>query len=369
MKVGYFGRPIGAIGGIARHTTELLAALGRVAPANQYLVYTNRPNVVFPLPGAIIRRGPARIGRVLWEQVVVASQLRRDRPDVYHSPDFTLPLTADPPMIVTVHDLIYLKQPQGTSWRAAALYRLLTGPSVRKARRVLAVSQHSAREVRSAFGLREEQVTVVPSGVSETLRRLAAQLPPGESRETSEAPRPYILYAGLLTSRKGVLTLLGAFEHLRESGWAGYLVLAGLQGSDYATVAKRIASSAYRESILLKGAVDDATLARLYASASVFCLPSFHEGFGLTVLEAMTFGCPVVASECSAIPEAVGDCGLLAPPGDPSALAEALRKVLLDEDLAASLRERGRQRAGEFTWDGSARRTLEVYREVGEDSR
>ncbi|MEJ5298647.1 MAG: glycosyltransferase family 1 protein [Armatimonadota bacterium] len=369
MKVGYFGRPIGAIGGIARHTTELLAALGRVGPENEYLVYTNRPRVVLPQPGASVRRGPARIGRVLWEQVVVAAQLRRDRPDVYHSPDFTLPLAADPPMIVTVHDLIYLKQPQGTSWRAAALYRLLTGASVRKARRVLTVSRHAAWEVRTAFGLREEQVTVVPSGVSETLRRLAAQLPQGKGGETSEAPRPYILYAGLLTARKGVLTLLDAFEHLRESGWAGYLVLTGLQGSDYATVAKKIASSAYGEDIVLKGAVDDATLARLYASASVFCLPSFHEGFGLTVLEAMTFGCPVVASDCSALPEAVGDCGLLASPGDPNALADALRKVLDNEDVAASLRERGRQRAGEFTWDGSARRTLEVYQEVVEETR
>lgn len=369
MRIGYFGRPIGAIGGIARHTAELLAALGRVAPENEYFVYTNRPGAVPPLAGAVVRRGPARIGRVLWEQIVVAAQLRRDRPAVYHSPDFTLPLAAGVPMIVTVHDLIYLRQPQGTSLRAAALYRLLTGASVRKAKRVLTVSRHAAAEVRSAFGLEGARVTVVPSGVSETLRRLAGDIPPGSAPESAGVPGPYVLYVGLLTARKGVLTLVEAFERLQESGRAGFLVLAGLQGSDYAAVATRIQASAVRERIILKGAVDDVCLARLYASAGAFCLPSLHEGFGLTVLEAMMFGCPVVASDCSALPEAVGDCGLLVPPEDPDALACALARVLDDGELAADLRERGRERARRFTWDESARRTLAVYREVAEGHR
>ncbi len=367
MRVGYFGRPIGAVGGIARHTTELLAALGRKAPENEYYVYTNRKAGIPPVPRAVVRNGPAWPGRVLWEQVVVAAQLRRDRPDVYHSPDFTLPLAGAVPMIVTVHDLIYLRHPEGTSWRAAVLYRLLTGASVRRAGRVLTVSRHSASEVMQAFRLGEEQVTVVPSGVSETLRALSAGLPGDGAGDAP--PRPYILYAGLLTGRKGVLTLLEAFERLRSSGWRGHLVFAGLQGSDGAGVLKRIDSSEFRDGIFLAGPVDDAELARLYSSASAFCLPSFHEGFGLTVLEAMLFGCPVVASDCTALPEAVGDCGLLVPPGDAEALAEALRRVLEDPALAASLRERGRERAREFTWDACAARVAEVYREVSEERR
>ncbi len=367
MRIGYFGRPIGYTGGIGRYATELLTAMARVAPENEYIVYTNRPADVPALPRGTLRRGSSKIGRVPWEQIVVSAQLRSDRPDVYHSADFTLPLLAPVKMIVTVMDLIYLRQRGGTSWRAALLYRVLTGASIRKARSVMTISEFTRQDIAAHFKIPSERISVAPPGVNPGLAGLVSDADARARIAAMGLDGPYILFVGLLTCRKGVLTLIEAFEKAQREGCVKYLVLAGGEGSDFQTIAKRIEESPVRERIRLAGRVDDNELVSLYRQAAVFCLPSFHEGYGMPAVEAMQQGCPAIVSNCTSLPEAAGDAGLLAEPGNADDWARQISRVAGDAQLTAALREKGYRHAAAMTWESSARTTLDVYAHVMEE--
>lgn len=364
MRIGYFGRSLGLKGGIARYTSELLAAMERVAPANQYLLYTNRRADITKGDPTVLRTGPSCLGRVGYEQVWLPAQIARDRPDVYHSPDFTLPFAAPGRKVITVHDLIYLRQPEGTSLRARVLYRLLTGASIRRAHTVITVSDYTAREVSEYFDIPREKLRPIPHGVNPALLGTAESVDTRAAVEAMGIQPPFVLFVGLLTPRKGVLELIEAFERVQGTGGLQCLALVGAPGSGFERIQKRVGESPVRDRIRLPGPADDAGLASLYSQASAFCLPSHHEGFGLPVLEAMLLGCPVVAADSTALPEVVGDAGLLSHTGDADSLASALARMLSDADLAGALRASGRRRAAEYTWESTARKTLAVYAEV-----
>ncbi len=366
MRVGYFGRSLGLRGGIGRYARELLAGMEQVAPANQYLVYTNREPGIDPGVNTALRTGPRRLGRVGYEQFWLPAQLMRDRPDVYHSLDYTLPLAARGNFVITVHDLIYLRHPEGTSLRARVLYRVLTRASIARARKVITVSDYTAREIAEYFSVPREKLRVIPHGVNPQLQRVAASADSSSAMGALGIRKPFVLFVGLLTPRKGVLDLIGAFERIQRQTGAECLVLAGSPGAGYERITERISASPVRERILLAGPVDDVTLASLYSEAAVFSLPSHLEGFGLPVLEAMLLGCPVVVSISSSLPEVVGEAGLVARTGDAVSLGEAIARVLTEPGCADALAEAGRQRAGLFTWEKTAELTLAVYEEAWE---
>jgi len=369
VLVGYFGRSLGLRGGIGRYARELLAGMERAAPANQYLLYTNRQPDTELGANTILRAGPRRLGRVGYEQFWLPAQLMRDMPDVYHSPDYTLPLAARGSFVITVHDLIYLRHPEGTSLRARVLYRVLTRASIARARKVITVSDYTAREIAEYFRVPREKLRVIPHGVNPHLQRLAESADSPAALARLGVRKPFVLFVGLLTPRKGVLELIEAFERIQPQTRLECLVLAGSPGAGYERITERISASPVRERILLAGPADDVTLASLYSEAAVFSLPSHLEGFGLPVLEAMLLGCPVVVSDSSSLPEVVGEAGLVARTGDAVSLGEAIARVLTEPGCAEALAEAGRQRAGLFTWEKTADLTLAVYEEAAESRR
>ena len=203
MLVGYFGRSLGLRGGIGRYARELLAGMERAAPANQYLLYTNRQPDTELGANTILRAGPRRLGRVGYEQFWLPAQLMRDMPDVYHSPDYTLPLAARGSFVITVHDLIYLRHPEGTSLRARVLYRVLTRASIARARKVITVSDYTAREIAEYFRVPREKLRVIPHGVNPHLQRLAESADSPAALARLGVRKPFVLFVGLLTPRKG----------------------------------------------------------------------------------------------------------------------------------------------------------------------
>lgn len=364
MRFGYFGRPIGKTGGIARYTHQLIQAIERVEPGLGYTVYSNQP---CPEISALKGRksyGPRRLGRVGWEQFWLPAQLMLDRPDVYHSTDFTLPVSSAAPSVVTVHDLIFMRQKQGTSWQARLLYRVLTGASVRKARRIITVSEYSARDVKARFRVPDNKIRAIPLGVHQGLADAARGQDTRAIAAAAGAEGRYVLFVGLVTVRKGVLTLIDAFSQAHARGAVDRLVLAGLTDSTFEDVQQAIERTGCRDRIILAGAVDDVSLAALYSHAAVYCFPSYHEGFGLSVLEAMLMGCPVISSNATSLPEVVGDAGVLIPPDDAGLWAEWICRITSDKDESRGLAQKGRERAAAFTWERTAARTIEVYKEV-----
>jgi glycosyltransferase involved in cell wall biosynthesis len=253
------------------------------------------------------------------------------------------------PVVVTVHDLTALEHPEFHPARRVLTQRAqLT--AARRAQAVLCVSHATARRV-IAHGVEPGKVVVSHLGVTPL---------PAPAAGADLPTRPYLLAVGELNRRKGHDVLLEAFAAAELDGMA--LVFAGPRGFDprfYEQLADRLG---VRSDTEILGTVDDATLAGLYRNAVALCFPSVAEGFGLPVLEALGAGVPVVASDLDAVREVADDNVLYVPAGDPTSLAAALRRIVEDEGLRARLVSGGQQRAAGFTWERTAKATVDAYR-------
>lgn len=293
------------LGGVERWARELAARLDA--------------RVLAPPPALAHRAGH------LWEQAALPARARRAQALV--NPANTAPL-AFARNVVVLHDVAPLVEP---SWYAPAYVRwqrFLLPRVARGALRVVTVSAFSAREIERLLGV---QAAVVPGGVDH------ARFRPGAPRED----RPYVLTVASRTARKNLGALAETAQRLAAEG----VELLAVGGS------RPQFRDGVGEGVRFLGAVDDAELPGWYAGALAFVLPSLHEGFGLTCLEAMACGVPVVAADRGALPETCADAALLVDPLDPDAIAEAVLAAIGDERLRA----RGRRRAAEFSWERTVR--------------
>ena len=265
------------------------------------------------------------------------------------------------PCVVTVHDLSFTRRPELFGLRDRLLLGGLVPGSVRRARRVIAVSEFTRGDLIDRYDLPPEHVVAIPNGVSERFRPDAAAVI--EARERLGLERPFVLFVGALQPRKNAPVLLEAFARLR--GHDGLeLVLAGGDRGGRAAVQTRIEAYGLGERVRLLGHVAERDLPGLYGAAELLAFPSLYEGFGLPALEAMACGTPVCASSTTGLGEAVGEAGLTFDPSSAEQIAASMALVLESDALAGRLREAGIARAARFTWRASAEATARVYREA-----
>jgi glycosyltransferase involved in cell wall biosynthesis len=266
------------------------------------------------------------------------------------SPANLAPL-AWPRNVLVMHDAAVLREPQVYS-RAYRAWHATTGlASARRALGVITVSEFSRGELIELAGLEPSRLTVIPGGVDS---RFTPRADPAPAAARLQLTRPYVLTVATDDRRKNVTQLAPVARALEAAGVE--LVWAGDRRPYFATAATAAAAAGVRS----VGYVDDAHLPGLYAGAQAFVLPSRYEGFGLTCLEAMASGTPVVAADRAALPEVCGDAALLVDPDDAQALAAAVLRAAGDTALREDLRRRGLIRAAEFTWDRTAARVDEV---------
>ena len=271
-------------------------------------------------------------------------------------------------VILTAHDLSFEMFPEMFSlkqrlWHYLLNFRRLT----KRADKIIAVSQSTKDDLVSRYGLPEKKVTVIHSGVGEELAVMSRNDPRLLAvKEKYHLPYKFILYLGTIEPRKNILALIQSFETLlRENHPAAekyMLVIAGAKGWKYQAILDAIEASPFRERILLPGFIEDADKAALYNLASVFVYPSFYEGFGFPVLEAMSCGVPVITSHSSSLPEVVGEAGVMIDPYQPEELLRALEGLISDPALGAALIDLGKKRAKAFTWKEAATQTLNLLK-------
>jgi glycosyltransferase involved in cell wall biosynthesis len=296
----------------------------------------------------------------------------KDRPDLLHV-QYTAPIACSAPIVVTVHDVSFLEHPEYFTWFRAKQLRFTVRRTVKAASSVLTVSEFSKRSIVDAYGLPDDKVAVLPDGVSSVFHPVAREVAQRSMRAASNLPLPFILTVGDLQPRKNHLGLIDAFEDLVRAHpqLPHHLLIVGKEETWYApTVLAAAKKSRVADRIHFTGFVDDEQLRRLYGACDLFVYPSFYEGFGLPILEAMACGRAVACSNTSAMPEVADSAALLFDPSSKRDLVFAMRDLLLNPELRQRMERLGVQRAAMFSWSSSAAKTLDLYYAVaGEASK
>ena len=306
---------------------------------------------------------------VIRSLTLVPAALRRLRVDIFHGMDHVgIPLVGrSGKYVVTVHDVIPLILPETFTPRHRLVVRLALARVRRKADLVVVPSHAVKRDVVRRVGLPENRVVVTHEGCEPRFRPVRSAAARRDVAARYGLPPRYVLAVGTLEPRKNLTTLLEAFARLRRDGEVDAdlrLVLAGARGWLDEPIFATVRSLGLEDAVRFTGFVDDADLPAVYSGAALFVFPSLHEGFGLPLLEAMACGVPVVTSNISSMPEVAGDAAVLVDPRDADGLAAAIARLLRDEALRDRLREAGIARARQFSWETTARRTLDAYASV-----
>jgi len=318
-------------------------------------------------PGGEVRVRRVPIGRrrldQLWYRLRVPMpvQVFGGRADVVYSPDFAVPPAGRTPRLPTIHDLAYLVCPERVPPRLRDYLAAVVPRQVADAARVLAVSETTRRDLVERLGVAEERIAIVPNGVDE--RFFAAGPLSVDERQTLGVPAAYLLSVGSVEPRKDHETLFAAVRRLGPD--TPPVVVAGSHGWNAEAILDGAAGLIAAGRVVVVGRVAEEMLPGLYAGAEAVVYPSWYEGFGLPVVEALAAGVPTVASTAPALREVAGDAALFAPPGDPAALAEMIEAALGSAQRTEAAREARRRRARCFSWARAGAALADVIREVG----
>jgi glycosyltransferase involved in cell wall biosynthesis len=267
----------------------------------------------------------------------------------------------DMPTVLTVHDLIFERLP-GHHKPLNRWYLHRTMPLFcRRATHIIAVSEHTRRDLIEVYGITPEKITVIPEAADARFGPVTEEAL-DLARVSYGLPERYLLCVGTIEPRKNLERLLAAWEPLYLAREAPPLVIVGRRGWLNEGFFAALERSPARDGVIFPGWMQDGDLPAVYAAAQLFIFPSIYEGFGLPVLEAMACGAPVVCSNATSIPEVAGDAALLFDPFEPDAIRETMRTALADDALRESLRQRGYRRAAKFSWERAADETLALYR-------
>jgi glycosyltransferase involved in cell wall biosynthesis len=363
LRIGFDGRALASpAAGMRRYARELFGALARFDPSLTIVAVGAPPDV--DVPEGIARAAGARAlpTNIGWMLTGLPRAARRASLDLFHAPSYTAPVHGPRPLVLTIHDVSYERNPEWYPYKRDPLRRAFYRHSARSADRVVTDSHFSRQEIVDVYGLRPDTIDVVPLAAAEMFSS-GAPLP-----LPNNLPPQYVLHVGDLHVRRNLAMLVGAVAAVRRKNpaWATLgLVLAGVDRGTGASL-RQMSDAAAGASPLVTftGPVSEPLLLALYRSAVALAYPSRYEGFGLPLLEAMACGAPVIAARTSSIPEVVGEAGVLLDPDDESAWALEIERVLDDAGHRGRLRETGLRRAREFSWQRAARETAAVYRSL-----
>lgn len=352
MRLGVDARPLESPNnGIGRYTTEILSQIAAKTDWHLFL-YTSEPLVV-PWSSAKVIPIGARLGsRALAFATLTAAQTARDDIDCFFAPRHHLPLNLSTKSVVTIHDLVW-KHARWTMRPLGWLVEALLMPrAIRQSTAIVAVSEHTAQSLNNEFPGARGKVRVI--------HEAAFEHEAGTTR-CRRIVESYLLGVGTQEPRKNYTRLLQAFRSVHRSHPDLKLVIAGRRGWR-TRLAETIESLHLENHVVVIDDASDEDLLSLYEHCECFVFPSLYEGFGLPLLEAMSFGKPIVASDVSAIPQVLGGAGVLVDPLDVDSIAEGVLRVLADSDLSARLGRDAKRRACEFSWDTAGDATIELIR-------
>lgn len=364
--------------GIGQYCLQLMSALQKIdGVESQYFYAGNWSDELLrqvPSNVSFVTKAKRTIGQLIPNLAYEIQQRRRGKqfraglrtnaPALYHEPNF-LVFNTTLPTVVTVHDLSILRYPETHPKDRVAFMSKRMGRSIHRADCVITDSEYVRQEVLAEFNLPPEKVVSVLLAAGESFAPVVSDQLPSALAPYALQPGKYILAVGTLEPRKNLTTAIRAYVQLPEAIRAEIpFVVAGMQGWRTESLDREVAALIDKGQIRRLGFVPDEVLPALYSGARTFVYPSIYEGFGLPPLEAMACGAPVIVSNCSSLPEVVGNAGLQVDALDVGQLAQAMLSLIEDDTLRENLGQRGIERARCFSWQKCAEQTLAVYRQI-----
>jgi len=354
------------LAGNETYALNLIEALAEIDQINQYTLFVTKQSAFDRFtgrwPNFTVRQ---TLPHTPWVRIplTLSAELRRQRIDVLHV-QYTAPPLAPCPVVATIHDLSFEHLPETFKRRSRAQLRLTVRRTARKAAQILTLSEFSRRDVIETYRVDPTRVTTTPAAAPAHFAPVTNDTELRRIRKSYGIERDYILSLGSLQPRKNLKRLIEAYSSLPKILSAKdvpQLVLAGKRGWLDTDVFRAAKLSGMEKNVLFTGYVQDSDLPALYSGAICFVYPSYFEGFGLPILEAMQCGAPVVAGNRTSVPEVVGDAGILVDPFNVNDFAKAMAKIINNRECRESLRARGLSRAKCFDWKRTAQLTLHAY--------
>ena len=353
--------------GSSEYVFQLLIKLNKIDKDNDYRIY---------IPSIASGFNPKTLGLPLedehwkyiavekkvgpWTMVALSRRLFKDKNklDVFFSPTHYLPLRIPCPSVISILDVSYLYFPELFKKKDLYQLKLWGGHSIKKATKVLTISKSSKNDIINEYKIKAEKVVVTYPGIKQI-----ANMDKEELDKKFDIKGDYILFVGTIQPRKNIKRLIQAFAKLNKKDLN--LVIVGKKGWMYEETLNTPQDLGISEKVKFLDFVSDKELPSLYKNALCFVLPSLYEGFGLPLLEAMQYGCPVITSNISSLPEAAGEAALYVDPESVDDIAEKMEKLVTEPKLREDLIKKGYEQVKKFSWEKTARETLKVLEEVG----
>lgn len=305
--------------------------------------------------------------RIISEQFDYPKIIQKNNISLYHGLHYSMPINKKSKVVTTIHDTTFYQFPQKHILVKRMYFRFFTKYSSNHSDHIIAVSENTKNDLINLFKIEPMKITTTHLGVDHKFQPLWFSEKFHEVKEKYDLPEKFILFVGLIEPRKNLTSLIRAYSQLSICDGSItniHLVIAGRWGWESKNLLKLIGDLNLSNQIHFPGYIDQNDMPILFNLASVFVYPSFYEGFGLPVLEAMSCGTPVITSNISSMPEFVGKGGILINPNEIDDIVNAMQKIITNENLKNELRVNAIAQAKKFTWKATAQKTLEVYRKV-----
>lgn len=341
--------------GLGYYTKNLVKNLKTIDFNNEYILFENK----------FFQGNLSTPKRIVWEQVLLSIKAKQNKIDLLHVPAFSPPLARNCKLVVTIHDLIGIRFPENNLSLFSRFYWGKYLPQTAKnADLIITDSECSKKDIVDLLNISSEKVKVIYLAAGEEFRRVEDMKKITEVKIKYNIGKcPYVLYVGNIEWRKNLILLIEAWEKTTVPKGCK-LVIVGTRTKFSENLFRIIKGKNLEDKVIVTEYIPIDDLVLLYNGASLFVYPSLYEGFGLPVLEAMSCGVPVITSNVSSLPEVVGNAGLLVDPTSIEEINNAMEKVLADEKLRQVLNENSLLQAKKFTWEKTAKETLQVYKMI-----
>ena len=358
--------------GIYIDTVDFIKSLYKNDQKNNYTIYLRNQTDAFGNSAANIKfkqlfcpssilRGKDAFLVGWWLPFSMPLELMLHKQDVLYSPTPTLPYICPCRAVIKVHDIAFLLDDSFFSWTTRTAIHTMTSFAIKRADRIIAISESTKRDIEKHFKVNANNVSVIPRSYNSDVYRPVGKDNIQNIKKKYNIRDNYLLYVGTLEPRKNLVRLIQAYYKVKNEGQDCNLVITGAKGWLYESILSLTEELGLNKDIIFTGWVPETELPILMSGAVVLVYPSLYEGFGLPILQAMACGTPVITSNISSMPEVVGDAGILINPYNSDEIADAIRQVLVNSGLRQSLAERSLVRAGLFSIEQETRQIIEVF--------